>query len=93
MRESHSSIKPIPRGVEVLVKKAAVDPAFRKTLLSKRAGAADDIALTLEPAEAAMISAVPENQLRAIIGRTKVSPSLRPVFLGAVAAAMLAALQ
>ena len=86
------SVGNVPRGVEVLVKKAAVDPAFKKTLLVKRARAADDIALKLSPAEAAMLDAVPEDQLRAIIGRTKVSPNLRPAFLGAAAAAMLAAL-
>ncbi|MGD8718948.1 MAG: hypothetical protein PVH29_09020 [Candidatus Zixiibacteriota bacterium] len=89
---SGRSMGEVPRGVEVLVKKAAVDPAFKKVLLSKRARAAEDIGLSLEPAEAAMLGAVPEDQLRAIIGRTKVSPSLRPAFLGAVAAAMLAAL-
>jgi hypothetical protein len=82
----------IPRGVEVLIKKAAVDPAFKKMLLEKRAGAADAIALTLSPAEEAMLEAVPEAQLRAIVANTKVSPSLRPVFLGCAAAAMLAAL-
>jgi hypothetical protein len=49
----------IPRGVEVLVKKAAVDPAFKKMLVEKRAKAADDIALKLSPAEAAMLDAVP----------------------------------
>jgi len=82
----------VPRGVEVLVKKAAVDPAFKKLLMEKRAGAAEAIALKLEPAEAAMLAAVPEAQLRAIVANTKVSPSLRPAFLGCAAAAMLAAL-
>jgi len=86
------SIGNVPRGVEVLVKKAAVDPSFKQLLLEKRSAAAEAIALTLEPAEAAMLEAVPAGQLRAIISRTKVSPSLRPAFLGAVAAAMLAAL-
>jgi hypothetical protein len=87
-----ANVGDIPRGVEVLVKKAAVDPAFKKMLLEKRAGAADDIALKLSPAEEAMLAAVPEAQLHAIIARTKVSPSLRPAFLGYAAAAMLAAL-
>lgn len=82
----------IPRGVEVLIKKAAVDPAFKKMLLEKRAGAAEAISLTLEPAEAAMLEAVPEAQLRAIVANTKVCPGLRPAFLGCFAAAMLAAL-
>ncbi|UCH79040.1 MAG: carboxypeptidase regulatory-like domain-containing protein, partial [Candidatus Coatesbacteria bacterium] len=50
------------------------------------------IALTLSPAEEAMLAAVPEAQLRAIVASTKVSPSLRPAFLGYAAAAMLAAL-
>jgi hypothetical protein len=82
----------VPRGVEVLVKKAAVDPAFKKMLLEKRAGAAEAIALKLEPAEAAMLNAVPEAQLRAIVANTKVSPGLRPAFLGYAAGVMLAAL-
>ncbi len=82
----------VPRGVEVLVKKAAVDPAFKKILLEKRAAAAEAIALKIEPAEAAMLDAVPEAQLRAIISRTKVSPRLRPAFLGYAAGAMLTAL-
>ncbi len=82
----------ISRGIEVLVKKAAVDPAFKKMLLEKRAEAAEPIALKLEPAEAAMLNAVPEAQLKAIVANTKVSPSLRPAFLGYAAAAMLAAL-
>jgi len=86
------SLGDVPRGVEVLIKKAAVDPPFKKLLLEKRAGAAEAIALTLSAAEAAMLEAVPEAQLRAIVANTKVSPGLRPAFLGATAAAMLAAL-
>ncbi|UCH79042.1 MAG: carboxypeptidase regulatory-like domain-containing protein [Candidatus Coatesbacteria bacterium] len=85
-------LRDIPRGIEVLVKKAAVDPSFKKLLLQRRAEAAEAIALTLSPAEEAMLAAVPEAQLRAIVASTKVSPSLRPAFLGYAAAAMLAAL-
>jgi hypothetical protein len=85
-------LREIPRGVEVLVKKAAVDPSFKKLLLERRAEAAEAIALTLSPAEEALLAAVPEAQLRAIVASTKVSPSLRPAFLGYAAAAMLAAL-
>ncbi len=82
----------IPRGVEVLVKKAAVDPAFKQLLLEERAAAAEAIALKLEPAEVAMLNAIPAKQLAAIVANTKVSPSLRPAFLGYAAAVMLAAL-
>jgi len=83
---------PIPRGVEVLVKKAAVDADFKQILLSKRAGSASEIGLTLEPSEVAMVNAVPEAQLEAIIARTTVHPRQRAAFLGSVAAVMIVAL-
>ncbi len=79
----------VPRGIEVLVKKANVDPAFRQTLLAKRSGAAGEIGLLLDPAEALMLNAVPAEHLDAIIAGTKVEPSKVPIFLGKVAAAML----
>jgi hypothetical protein len=82
----------ISHGIEVLVKKAAVDPAFNKMLLEKRAAAAEAIALDLSPTEEAMLAAVPEAQLKAIVANTKVNPGLRPAFLGYAAGAMLAAL-
>ena len=82
----------IPRGVEVLVKKASIDPEFRELLLSKRAGAAEAIGLTLTPGETAMLNAVPRDQLEAIIARTSVHPKQRAAFVGSVAAVMIAAL-
>ncbi|MBM4037379.1 MAG: hypothetical protein FJ290_02595 [Planctomycetes bacterium] len=82
----------IPRGIEVLVKKASVDPAFRALLLERRAGAAGEIGLALAPAEAAMLGAIPAAQLEAIIARTTVDPMSRAAFLGKAAALMLAAL-
>jgi hypothetical protein len=84
--------RPIPLGVEVLVRKAAVDPEFRATLLARRAEAAAEIDLELEPAEAAMLAAAPAEQLEAIIDRTTVPQAHRRAFLGKAAAAMLAAL-
>jgi hypothetical protein len=82
----------IPKGVEVLVKKASVDPAFRKLLLEKRAEAAKDIGLELSLAEAAMLAAIPAAQLEAVIASTKVEPSHVAAFMGKAAAVMLAAL-
>ncbi len=82
----------IPRGIEVLVKKAAVDADFKRLLLAKRAGAAREIELELGAAEAAMLNAVPAAQLEAIIAQTVVSPMTRAAFLGRAAAVMLAAL-
>jgi hypothetical protein len=87
-----ANVGDIPRGVEVLVKKAAVDPAFKQMLLEERAAAAEKIALKLEPAERAMLDAAPLPQLEAIVANTKVSPKLRPAFLGYAGGAMLAAL-
>ncbi|MDD4891087.1 MAG: hypothetical protein PHU85_14290 [Phycisphaerae bacterium] len=89
MTEPNSSI---PRGVEVLVKKAAVDAQFRATLLARRAAAAAEIGLLLTPSEKAMLNAVPVAQIEAIVGQTQVDPAIRPALLGKVAAAMLLAL-
>jgi len=82
----------IPRGIEVLIKKAAVDPGFKALLLARRSGAAGEIGLVLQPSEAAMIDAVPAGQLEAIVARTKVDSRILPAFLGKVAAVMLVAL-
>jgi len=81
-----------PKGIEVLVKKASVDPAFRIVFLERRAAAAKEIGLELDRSEAAMLAAVPTGQLEALIARTEVSQEHRRAFLGQVAAAMLAAL-
>jgi hypothetical protein len=82
----------IPRGIEVLIKKAAVDLAFRKVLLEKRAEASREIGLELSPAEVAAINAVTAAQLEQIIANTRVPDLQRRAFLGQVGAAMLAAL-
>jgi hypothetical protein len=89
---SGKAVGNIPRGIEVLVKKAAVDPAFKALLLEKRAGAAESIGLRLDPTEVAMLTSIPEAQLSAIIAGTKVAPGIKKAFLGYAAAVMLAAL-
>ena len=80
----------IPHGIEVLVKKAAVDPAFRKILLERRAAAAELIELPLQPEEEAMLASVPAQQLESIIAQTIVPQEHRRTFLGTVGVAMLA---
>jgi hypothetical protein len=82
----------IPRGIEVLVKKASVDPAFKAMLMSVRSKAGAEIGLTLDPSEAALLDLVPAAQLSAIIAATRVDPSKKPAFLGKAAAVMLVAL-
>jgi hypothetical protein len=81
----------IPRGIEVLVKKASLDPAFCRLLLEQRAAAAREIGLELTPSEAAILSSVPEAQLQAMIDRTKVPDAQRRIFLGRLGAVMLSA--
>jgi len=89
---SGTNVGTIPRGIEVLVKKASVDPEFKKILLQKRADAARQIGLELTDAEAAMLARIPREQLEAIISGTKVKPENRQVFLSNVGKLMLAAL-
>jgi len=89
---SGKDVGEIPRGIEVLVKKASVDAEFKRLLLEKRAAAAAAIDLELDPAEAMMLESVPAAQLEAIIAHTTVSPVTRSAFLGRAAAVMLAAL-
>ena len=80
----------VPRGIEVLVKKAAVDPEFRELLFEQRGSAAAAIELELDPAEHAMLNAIPQEQLAQIVGQTTVPVEQRRVFLGRIAVAMLA---
>jgi acyl carrier protein len=84
--------EPIPQGIEVLVKKASVDPAFRSLLLERPEAAVAEIGLELGPAEAMMLRSVPREQLATVIARTNVPEEHRRAFLGQAAAAMLGAL-
>lgn len=89
---SGTGIGPIPRGIEVLVKKAAVDPAFRTRLLAVRSAVAVDIGLELSPSESALLAVVPAAQLAAMIDGTRLPERQRAAFLGSAAAVMLAAI-
>ena len=66
---SGQALGAIPKGIEVLVKKASVDAAFRDQLLAKRGEAAAEIGLTLTDSEAMMLKVIPEAHLLAIVGR------------------------
>jgi len=83
---------PVPRGIEVLVKKASVDAEFRELLLKQRGKAAATIQLDLDPAEDAMLSAIPHEQLAQTVDQTTVPMELKSAFQGQVALVMLAAL-
>jgi hypothetical protein len=88
---SGTDVGAIPRGVEVLLKKASVDAEFRKLLLEKRGDAAGRIDLDLTEAERAMLAAISAEQLERIIDNTKVKPEHKAVFMGSVGRIMLAA--
>ena len=81
---------PIPGAIEVLLKKAAVDPAFRGLFLSGPLDAARSIGLDLAPAERTVLSAIPADQLERTAERMEVPEEQRRVFRGRAAAAMLA---
>lgn len=89
---SGQGIGAAPRGLEVLLKKAAVDAAFRARLLSARAAAAGDLGLELAASERALLAAAPAAQLAAMVDGTRVPERQRAAFLGSAAAVMLAAL-
>jgi hypothetical protein len=89
---SGKEVESVPRGIEILLKKAAVDETFRKILLSDRLSAADAIGLTLNPVEVTMLKAVPESSLERMVAATKVQPKIRHAFMGYAATVMLAAL-
>jgi acyl carrier protein len=82
----------ISQRIEVLLKKASVDPTFRTAFLERRGEMAQEIGLSLEPEETVMLRAVRREQLEAIIASTSVPEAHRRAFLGQAAAAMLAAL-
>lgn len=81
----------VPRGIELLVKKASVDPDFRKLLIEQSSAAAAEIELALDPTEHAMLETIPRAQLETIIDHTHVPDEQRRIFLGKVAAAILTA--
>ena len=75
-----SGIK-IPRGIETLIKRAALDPAFRQRLLDERGQAARALGLKLTMAEAMILISVPRAQLAGMIDRMQVSDAERRALL------------
>jgi hypothetical protein len=61
------------RNLEVILKKAAVDEAFRENLVRSRSGALEGHELKLDDSEKALLDSVPEEQLRQMIRLTPVN--------------------
>jgi hypothetical protein len=89
---SRPSVPAMPRGIEVLVKKASVDRAFRELLLEERGAASAAIGLELSTTEIAVLNSLPRVQIEQVVDHTPVPDEHRRVLLGKIAAAMLAVL-
>jgi len=89
---SGKDVDKVPRGIEILVKKASVDPEFKEALLEERSAAAGRIELSLDPTEITILNSIPQQHLEGIIATTKVNPNIQQAFLCGTAAVMLAAL-
>ncbi len=70
--DSRAECKKLSRrvGIEMLVNIAAVNSEFREELLSQRADAAATMGVKLQPAEVALLRAIPEEQLATLISQT-----------------------
>jgi len=79
----------VPRGIEVLLRKAAVDEAFRESLLADFESAAKSIDLKLSTGERAVFGSVTSEALSGMIARVEVPAEHHSVFKGRIAAAML----
>lgn len=80
----------IPRALEVLVKKAAVDEQFKSELLQKRDKLAEELNLPLDASEKAMLGCVPAEHLEQMIRHTQVPENQKQHLVGASAAAIVA---
>ena len=89
---SGADIGNIPRGMEILLKKASVDPAFKSRLMEQRSDVAAEIRLELTPAEKMMVDSIPATHLESIIANTKVNSKLVPALLTGTAAVILVAM-
>jgi hypothetical protein len=92
-RSANSSLSgSFPRGIEILLKKAAVDQDFEEVLLRSPDEAAQLISLELEASEKNILAHTPKNALQAMIRHTHVHRGQVQAFRTMSASLMLAAL-
>lgn len=85
-----SSRKDIPRGLELLIKRASIDGDFRKDLLQKRVGLLEELNINLDETEKSMLACVPEEHLARMIDATEVPSAQRKALSTGSVAAMIA---
>ena len=62
----------IPCGIELMLKKAAVDPEFMERVLDDAEEAASSISLALRPSESEILRSMSREQLETVINKTRV---------------------
>jgi hypothetical protein len=90
--EEGASLPPVPTGIQRLLYLAAADEAFRRVLCERRAGAAEAAGVELTASEAAILGAVTDAQLEAMIASIPPPPVERRSFLRETAASAVLAL-
>jgi hypothetical protein len=89
---AYEELKKYPRGIEILLKKAKVDPVFRALVLQDPRTAADSIELNLKENERMILDNTPKSVLKSMIQNTFVPKQHLKTFLTQKAPAMLALL-
>ncbi len=84
--EEGAQTPPVPTGMQKLLRLAAVDPGFARELLLRRDQVAAAAGVELNERERAMLQAVPEEQLRAMVESLPPPPEARRDFLRKTAA-------
>ncbi|MFH1434430.1 MAG: hypothetical protein ABIJ56_01820, partial [Pseudomonadota bacterium] len=79
----------IPVGIEKVLYKAAVDPAFKKLLVADRMKAVESESMGLSPSEVLIFRNVSDSALRTMIGRIRPKKHGRRKLMKAVAAAVV----
>ncbi|MBI3039149.1 hypothetical protein HYY75_08905 [bacterium] len=67
----------VPRVLELLLKKSAIDGSFKENQIKRLSKLADELKLPICAEEKSMLDTIPENQLRMMIERTPVYPAER----------------
>ncbi len=84
--QEHPGTVPVPTGIQVLLRLAALDPAFRRQLTERRGDVAQAAGVDLTPSERAILAAIPAAQLEQVAASMPPPPPPRREFLRKTAA-------
>ena len=80
----------VPRGIELLLKKAKADDEFARYFLDRPLAAASELGLELSPTEARVLESMPRSTLETAVEHTRVADAHVPLLRSARTAAALA---